>query len=50
MPPWYMMVGMRSAELYHTCHLLTKTVLHSPGTGDVSVSRLETSFQAGLGM
>jgi SAM-dependent methyltransferase len=43
-----MVIGMRPAELYHTCHLLTKTVLHSPGTGDVSVSQLETSLQAGL--
>jgi SAM-dependent methyltransferase len=40
-------VGMRPAELYHTCHLLTKMVLHSPGTGDMSVSQLETSLQAG---
>src|SRR5215468_4288531 len=30
-PPWYMMVGMQSADLYHTCHPLTKTVLHIPG-------------------
>jgi hypothetical protein len=37
--PWYMVVGMPSATLYHTCHLLTKTVLHSPWTEDMSASR-----------